>query len=50
MTTHTEKIIRRLRDERGLGDRVVLAHAAADELERLLAELQRLVKPPGGAA
>jgi hypothetical protein len=35
-----EIIIKRLRDERGLGDRVILARAAADELEQLLSEFR----------
>jgi hypothetical protein len=36
------KIVKRLRDERSLGDRVLLARSAADAIEYLMAENEKL--------
>lgn len=40
--TEVEKVLSRLRDERGLGDRVTLAREAAATIERLLAQVAEL--------
>ena len=42
--SHTTKILARLRDERGLGERKLLAKEAANEIERLTRENEMLTR------